>query len=83
MEKTDKEIEDILGKSLKTVGTNLKRLRLTGGTDIEVLAKEVHIKAKVLEEIEEGIYEIRVSQLEQLCTYYGITPVELFKYSEA
>lgn len=82
MEKTDKEIEAILGESLKAVGTNLKRLRQTGGTDMAELAKAVHIKADVLVAIEEGTHEIRVSHVERLCTYYEITPVELFKYSE-
>ncbi|MBT1707747.1 helix-turn-helix domain-containing protein [Fulvivirgaceae bacterium PWU5] len=83
MEKIDKEFEDALAKSLKTIGGNLKRLREAAEKDLTEVAKAVQIKAEVLETIEEGTHEIRVSQLARLCAYYNVTPVDLFKYSEA
>jgi len=83
MEKIDKEFEETLSKSLKTIGENLKRLRKTAGKDLTAVAQAVQMKAEVLETIEKGTHEMRVSQLARLCAYYGVTPVDLFKNSEA
>jgi transcriptional regulator with XRE-family HTH domain len=83
MENIDEEFEEAFGKSLKTIGRNLQRLRETAEKDLTEVAKAVHMKAEVLEKIEKGTHEMRVSQLARLCAYYNVTPVDLFKYSEA
>jgi transcriptional regulator with XRE-family HTH domain len=83
MEKIDKEFEEALSKSLKTIGENLKRLRKMAGKNLTEVAQAIQMKVEVLEAIEKGTHEMRVSQLARLCAYYGVTPVDLFKYPEA
>jgi transcriptional regulator with XRE-family HTH domain len=83
MEKKDNAFEDAFAKSLKTIGRNLKQLRKAAKKDLAEAARAVRIKAEVLEAIEKGTHELRVSQLARLCAYYDVTPADLFKYSKA
>ena len=73
-------------KTIKTVGTNIRELRIRSGWSLRVAAKRLGISTSALSKIETGVTDVNLSRLEQIAEVYGVKLVQLwmpnFEYSD-
>ena len=74
---TKRDIRWIYKRRLKIIGANLRALRTAQGEQIEAVAKENEMSAKVLDRIERGEYHgMLLLHLLKLSRYYRVSASE-------
>jgi transcriptional regulator with XRE-family HTH domain len=71
---------------VKTVGDNIRELRVRSGWSLRVAAKRLGISTSALSKIETGVTDVNLSRLEQIAEVYGVKLIQLwvpeFEYSD-
>lgn len=62
---------------LKTIGANLKELRVARKQSIEAVAAAIELPTLMLEGIEEGECDLGLGLLLDLCCYYEVNAVDV------
>jgi transcriptional regulator with XRE-family HTH domain len=64
--------------TIKSVGQNIRELRLRAGWSLRVAAKSLGISTSALSKIETGVTDVNLSRLEQIADIYGVKLVQLW-----
>ena len=71
---------------IKTVGQNIRDLRIRSGWSLRLAAKKLNISTSALSKIETGVTDVNLSRLEQIAHVYGVKLIQLwlpnFEYTE-
>jgi transcriptional regulator with XRE-family HTH domain len=71
---------------IKTVGQNIRDLRVRSGWSLRLAAKKLNISTSALSKIETGVTDVNLSRLEQIAQVYGVKLIQLwlpnFEYTE-
>jgi transcriptional regulator with XRE-family HTH domain len=71
---------------IKTVGGNIRELRIRSGWSLRVAARRLGISTSALSKIETGVTDVNLSRLEQIADVYGVKLIQLwipdFEFSE-
>ena len=62
----------------KTVGDNIRELRIRSGLSLRVAAKQLGISTSALSKIETGVTDVNLSRLEQIADVYGVKMIQLW-----
>jgi len=63
---------------IKTVGSNIRELRIRSGLSLRGAAKRLGISTSALSKIETGVTDVNLSRLEQISDVYGVKLVQLW-----
>ena len=64
-------------KTIKTVGNNIRELRIRSGWSLRVAARRLGISTSALSKIETGVTDINLSRLEQIANIYEVNVINL------
>ena len=63
---------------IKTVGSNIRELRIRSGLSLRGAAKRLGISTSALSKIETGVTDVNLSRLEQISDVYGVKLFQLW-----
>jgi len=63
---------------IKTVGNNIRELRMRSGLSLRTAAKRLGISTSALSKIETGVTDVNLSRLEQIAEVYGVKLIQLW-----
>ncbi len=64
--------------TIKTVGNNIRELRMHSGVSLRAAAKRLGISTSALSKIETGVTDVNLSRLEQIADIYGVKIIQLW-----